>query len=448
MYNVLQLDMKEIQEPIEAAEGLPEDDLIDVVNSDPEIDLLIEEAKTIIEKRNNTVHHKNIDDIVDMYLKEMGAVPLLTADEEVSLSKIIEVGMSYREHLEECIPQLTSIQNESRYKDIVVQFLFDTAPEDTSELLDTATFSLSSSDIHTEESESDQNPSDYYIAVARYVLNGIQAKEMLIRANCRLVVSVAKHYLNRGLPIEDLIQEGNIGLIRGIAKYDYSRGYRLSTYVTWWIRQNVSRAVEGKQWTIPLPEEINSFRLKRNRTISTLTNELGRFPTEQEIAKALTLEIADYRDHILYNLPVTSIHKPIDQAESDFTLEDILASPDDSSSDALHNLAEEELRSFILHSNRLDPRWKLAISLVYGLFQDNPNELLLLANKAKVSVSELNSLLEQEGPIERQQVALLLGIDPTRVNQLIKSVFLAVRMTSFHFIDSSSNNSHPYSLFS
>ena len=175
------------------------------------------------------------DDVVGIYLKEAGIVPLLTAQEEVSLSKRMEKALVSQKYLED---------------------------HDN----------LSLEDIH---------------ALDEIILDGDLAQEHLVRANARLVVSVAKKYIGRGVPFLDLIQEGNIGLIRATNKFEYQRGHKFSTYATWWIRQAVSRAVADQGRTIRVPVHMGDQLNRMRRVQLNLTQQLGRDPTVEEMASSI-----------------------------------------------------------------------------------------------------------------------------------------------------------------
>ncbi|MCA9906563.1 MAG: sigma-70 family RNA polymerase sigma factor, partial [Anaerolineae bacterium] len=169
-------------------------------------------------------HALDSDDVVGLYLKEAGRVPLLTAEEEVSLAKRMEKAEMAREML---------------------------------------------------EARGSELPLDDVYTLKDMLADGEEAQEHLVRANARLVISVAKKYIGRGVPFLDLIQEGNIGLIRATNKFEYQRGHKFSTYATWWIRQAVSRAVADQGRTIRVPVHMGDQLNRMRRIQLQLTQELG-----------------------------------------------------------------------------------------------------------------------------------------------------------------------------
>ncbi|GLU46329.1 RNA polymerase sigma factor RpoD [Nocardiopsis ansamitocini] len=212
-------------------------------------------------------------DLVRTYLREIGRVALLTAEEEVELAKSIEVGLCARQKL--CAVDLSRIP----------------APGPDPDRL---------ADLRALEWE------------------GERAKNRLIEANLRLVVSIAKRYIGRGLMLLDLIQEGNLGLIRAVEKFDYARGYKFSTYATWWIRQAITRAIADQARTIRIPVHMVETINKLMRVQRQLHQELGREPTPDEVSRELGLggeRVAEIQR--IAQEPV-SLQAPIGEEDSDF----------------------------------------------------------------------------------------------------------------------------------
>jgi RNA polymerase primary sigma factor len=259
-------------------------------------------------------------DPVRMYLKEIGKVPLLTGEQEVSLARRIEAGLAAAERIAQLEDEFGSCA------DIPPQSLF---------------------------------------AEERVVTDGLAAKSMLIEANLRLVVSIAKRYRNRGLAFLDLIQEGNLGLMRAVEKFDYTKGFKFSTYATWWIRQAITRAIADQARTIRIPvhmvETINKVVRVQRQTLQ----ELGREPTIEELALRVDMAPARVREILRINQDTVSLEQPIGD-EEDFSLSDVIEDqgavvPADAAARALLNEAVKQALG------ELSEREEKVVRLRFGL---------------------------------------------------------------------------------
>jgi RNA polymerase primary sigma factor len=261
------------------------------------------------------------NDPVRMYLKEIGKVPLLTAEEEVDLAKRIEAGLFASEKL-------------ATSKKLTPQMRRD-----------------------LEWIERD----------------GQLAKKKLVEANLRLVVSIAKRYVGRGMLFLDLIQEGNLGLIRAVEKFDYTKGYKFSTYATWWIRQAITRAIADQARTIRIPVHMVETINKLIRIQRQLLQDLGREPSPEEIAKEMDLTPDKVREILKVSQEPVSLETPIGEEEDshlgDFIEDSDAVVPVDAAS---FILLQEQLDS-VLHT--LSDREKKVIQLRFGLTDGHPRTL-------------------------------------------------------------------------
>jgi RNA polymerase primary sigma factor len=212
------------------------------------------------------------------------------------------------------------------------------------------------------------------IELAKRVEEGDEeAVQILIRSNLRLVVHIAKRYLNRGMPLLDLIQEGNFGLMRAVQKYDWRRGFRFSTYATWWIRQAITRAIADKSRTIRLPAHIQDRVRAMNNCWEELSRTLQRAPTNRELAEAMGISIDDLQ-RLLNALPEPiSIYRPVgEEGEEELAgfVEDRLAlSPEETASE---RVMKADILN-ILHT--LQPREETILRLRFGLGDEQPHTL-------------------------------------------------------------------------
>ena len=280
------------------------------------------------------------DDTIGLYLKEVSRVPLLTADEEVELAQRIEKGRLAREELARV----------------------NVTPERRVEL-------------------------------RLMIEDSWEARDHLITANSRLVISVAKKYMGRGVPFLDLIQEGNIGLIRATKKFDYRRGHKFSTYATWWIRQAVTRAIADQGRTIRVPVHMGDQINKLLRYQHQLTQKLGRDPTVEELAAELDVPVKKVENMIQVARRPLSLETPTDDEEDsvlgDFIEDDEAPAPDDS---ATYNLLKEHLQEIL---NDLPPREVRILQLRYGLLDGQAYTLEEVGNKMGVTRERVRQIEAQ-----------------------------------------------------
>ena len=265
---------------------IPEEEIVDL---EEEIDENPEEVVSFLAQEG-----VSIDDPVRMYLKEIGKVPLLSADKELELAEKMAMG-------------------------------------------------------------------------------DVAAKKQLVEANLRLVVSIAKRYVNRGMFFLDLIQEGHLGLLKAVDKFDHCKGYKFSTYATWWIRQAITRAIADQARTIRIPVHMVETINKVLRVSRQLLQELGREPTDEEIAKEMNLPVEKVREILKIAQEPVSLEMPIgeegDSHLGDFIADDNAPAPQEAAS---YSMLREQLLE-VLHT--LTPREENVLKLRFGLEDGRPKTL-------------------------------------------------------------------------
>ncbi len=281
------------------------------------------------------------DDTVGLYLKEIGRVPLLTASQEVDLAQRMERGRDARERL---------------------------------------------------QSEADLTPQEQE-CLHLLVEDGLAAREHLINANSRLVISVAKKYIGRGVPFLDLIQEGNIGLIRAARKFDWRRGHKFSTYATWWIRQAVTRAIADQGRTIRVPVHMGDQINRLLRASHQLTQELGRDPTVAELAEALNVTVRKAEQMIQVARRPISLETPTDD-EEESVLGDFI--PDEDSPAPVEIVTNKMLRAQLEEILATLPLREVRIlQLRYGLLDGETYTLEEVGRKLGVTRERVRQIEAQ-----------------------------------------------------
>ena len=295
-------------------------------DSDDEILLDVDDEDEIeVEKIDLSVPDGvSIEDPVRMYLKEIGKVPLLSAEEEIELAKNMEAGAVAKEK----IAILKSREENA-------------TEEELAEI--------------KEEIKNLQKDLDA----------GDEAKKRLAEANPRLVVSIAKRYVGRGMLFLDLIQEGNLGLIKAVEKFDYRKGYKFSTYATWWIRQAITRAIADQARTIRIPVHMVETINKLIRVSRQLLQELGREPSPEEIAAEMNMPVERVREILKISQEPVSLETPIGEEEDshlgDFIQDDNVPVPADA---AAFTLLKEQLEEVL---GTLTEREQKVLTLRFGL---------------------------------------------------------------------------------
>lgn len=303
-------------------------DVLRISDGDDEDDdiILDDEDEVEVEKIDLSVPEGvSVEDPVRMYLKEIGKVPLLSADEEIELAQKMEAGSVAVEKIPLLKERLAETGDEQEKEEIQAEIK----------------------------------------ALQLDVDRGSDAKKRLAEANLRLVVSIAKRYVGRGMLFLDLIQEGNLGLIKAVEKFDYRKGYKFSTYATWWIRQAITRAIADQARTIRIPVHMVETINKLIRVSRQLLQELGREPTPEEIAEEMKMPVERVREILKISQEPVSLETPIGEEEDshlgDFIKDDNVPVLADA---ATFTLLKEQLEEVL---GTLTEREQKVLTLRFGL---------------------------------------------------------------------------------
>jgi RNA polymerase primary sigma factor len=311
----------------------------DSYQEDNEPDSFLDRAEERDPPQMSLADYFDPNDPVSLYFREINKVPLLTHEEEISLAKRIEAGRDAREKL------------------------------------------ASGSVTPRKQKE-----------LQRLIEDGWAAREHLVMANFRLVISVAKKYVNRGVPFLDLIQDGNVGLIRATKKFDFRRGFRFSTYATWWIRQAVSRGVADHGRTIRLPVHLGDQINRLWRKAQQLTQKLGREATVEELAEMLDLPPKKIEELMRVSQRPLSLELPSDDDDnelSDYTPDEIIPPPMEA---VTENIMQEHVQEIL---ETLPPREARILQLRYGILDGKSHTLGEVGKKMGVTRERVRQIEAQ-----------------------------------------------------
>ena len=319
----MQLDAEQLEKVLEFLENSGVD-VLRITDDADDDDILLDmddEEEIEVEKIDLSVPDGvSIEDPVRMYLKEIGKVPLLSAEEEIDLAQHMEDGVVAKEKI---------------------------------------------AILRKRETEDGEDNTEEIAELQKAVDLGDEAKKRLAEANLRLVVSIAKRYVGRGMLFLDLIQEGNLGLIKAVEKFDYRKGYKFSTYATWWIRQAITRAIADQARTIRIPVHMVETINKLIRISRQLLQELGREPSPEEIAVEMNMPVERVREILKISQEPVSLETPIGEEEDshlgDFIQDDNVPVPADA---AAFTLLKEQLEEVL---GTLTEREQKVLTLRFGL---------------------------------------------------------------------------------
>jgi len=361
------------------AENAADDDLTDpedLLEDDTEPEDEKESPPVVVTRRSrsrdwiNPEASKRREDPVKTYLREIGKVPLLTKEQEVELAKAMEIGAFAELQLatasgDEAAKRLRSRKNKPTDAERVeLEDLVEKARE-AAELLATASFG---------EKLGDELPTTTDRAELRSMIRaGRSSRDRLTISNLRLVVSIAKRYMNRGLSFLDLIQEGNMGLMKAVEKFDYARGYKFSTYATWWIRQAITRAIADQSRTIRVPVHMIETVRELNRVKREYIQKQGSAPTLEDLSQLTGMSIDKIKKVESVSQYTASLERPIGEEDED-TLGDFIEDPSSPSP------TKETFRMFLREQlsralEQLDEREREILKLRYGLEDGHPRTL-------------------------------------------------------------------------
>ncbi len=340
---------------IEVTHNAPGEEFnLDSLDTDDEAELEEMASEAESEDVEEVPKGVSVDDPVRMYLKEIGKVALLTAEEEMDLAQRMEVGRDVLERLRTLEDELEDAEDEE------------------------------------EKAELQAYIDDFREKNADAIYRGKEAKDKLCEANLRLVVSIAKRYVGRGMLFLDLIQEGNLGLLKAVDKFDWRKGFKFSTYATWWIRQSITRSIADQARTIRIPVHMVETINKQVRITRQLLQELGRDPTPEEIAEEMEIPVEKVREISKIAQEPVSLETPIGEEEDshlgDFIPDEDVPSPVDA---AAFSMLREQLNEVLA---TLTDREQEVLRLRFGLDDGRQRTLEEVGQQFKVTRERIRQI--------------------------------------------------------
>ncbi|WP_163512774.1 sigma-70 family RNA polymerase sigma factor [Fodinicola acaciae] len=336
-------------------------------------------ARRVVDRTSD--ESESTADLVRVYLDGISATPLLSAEEEVALSQRIEAGVYAEQLLGDLTAELGRSTSDAPRFDVLASGHEVTLPSGK-----TAT-----------------------VAELRAIAaDGEKARQHFLAANLRLVVSVARKYPRSQMSLLDLIQEGNLGLIRAVEKFDYQRGFKFSTYATWWIRQSISRAIAQSGRTIRLPVHLGEEVGRMTRARRDLTRELGRDPSDAEVANAIGVDVPRIEELTRLAKDPVSLQSPVgDDEESaleDFVKDAVIPGPEDI---VLASYANSDLHRLV---ERLDERSATVVRARYGMDDGETHTFAEIGTRLGLSRARIQQI-EREAIGQLRRLAAESGVD-------------------------------------
>ncbi|HST04950.1 MAG TPA: sigma-70 family RNA polymerase sigma factor [Chloroflexia bacterium] len=390
--DILEVEIEVVDDADETEE---EPDAIELADAATEVEVVEVEHPDELERfidRVLSMESVSVDDPVRIYLREIGRTALLKSPDESALAQKMAVGQKAAAELEKMGINLKGLEtlvvrpaltdDETRILEYLNARL--ALPEDDQQLTDEE--SNSQKDLSIRQLMANEETRSHILVYRE----GRAAKQKLVQANLRLVVSIARRYIGRGLSLLDLIQEGNIGLMKAADKFDYLKGFKFSTYATWWIRQAITRAISDQSRTIRLPVHVTEMVTRLRRAAHELQQKLLREPTEEELGQALNMPAERVRKILDMARHPASLDAPMEEGEDsflgDFIEDERTGGPEE---EASRQMLKEQVDDIL---RKLTERERQILQMRYGLVDDRPRTLEEVAKEFGITRERIRQI--------------------------------------------------------
>jgi RNA polymerase primary sigma factor len=390
--DILEVEIEVVDDADETEE---EPDAIELADAATEVEVVEVEHPDELERfidRVLSMESVSVDDPVRIYLREIGRTALLKSPDESALAQKMAVGQKAAAELEKMGINLKGLEtlvvrpaltdDETRSLEYLNSRLALT--EDDQQLTDEE--SNSQKDLSIRQLMANEETRGHILVYRE----GRAAKQKLVQANLRLVVSIARRYIGRGLSLLDLIQEGNIGLMKAADKFDYLKGFKFSTYATWWIRQAITRAISDQSRTIRLPVHVTEMVTRLRRAAHELQQKLLREPTEEELGQALNMPAERVRKILDMARHPASLDAPMEEGEDsflgDFIEDERTGGPEE---EASRQMLKEQVDDIL---RKLTERERQILQMRYGLVDDRPRTLEEVAKEFGITRERIRQI--------------------------------------------------------